>query len=328
LDVLPSQTEHAQVLAEKNANNPLGAKQTFGIMSVSHVRPHVGAYCLHPALKRETLAHMPMLDELKQRIRVGASGYSYDDWVGPFYPKGTSKADFLRYYAAKFSVVEVNATYYRVPPPRTFETMVSKTPRDFVFIVKANQDMTHNLSRETSLYAGFLEAIDPLREAGKFDGILLQFPFAFKNEARNRSHLAFLRESLPGMRLWAEFRHESWAQPPVFEFLRRLELGYCAVDEPELEGLMPGIAAVTTDTGYVRFHGRNAATWWGGGHERYDWDYTAEELGEWSDRIRELAAGTKRTYIFFNNCHRGRAPQSAQILRRILGLPAELDLGF
>ena len=271
---------------------------------------------------------MTMAQELKEKIWIGASGYSYDDWVGPFYPKGTAKADFLEYYASKFPVVEVNATYYRIPPPRTFEAMARKTPPDFLFIVKANQDMTHNLSREKSLYSGYLEAIEPLRDAGKFDGILLQFPFAFKNEARNRSHLAFLRESLSGVRLWAEFRHESWGHQPVLDFLRRLDLGYCAVDEPRIAGLMPGLAAATTDTGYIRFHGRNAATWWGGGHERYDWVYTVGELAEWTDRIREIAAETKRTYIFFNNCHRGRAPKSAQILRRVLGLPAELDLGF
>jgi uncharacterized protein YecE (DUF72 family) len=193
--------------------------------------------------------------------------------------------------------------------------------------------MTHHRSRETSLYETFLSAVEPLREAGKFDGVLLQFPFGFQNDARNRSHLAFLRENLPGMRLWAEFRHESWNRPPVFDFLRKLSLGYCAVDEPGLDGLMPGVAAATTDTAYLRFHGRNAATWWGGGHERYDWDYTAEELSEWMERIRGLVTETERTYVFFNNCYMGRAVKSASILRRLLGLPErpgnpQTDLGL
>jgi uncharacterized protein YecE (DUF72 family) len=264
----------------------------------------------------------------KQKLWIGASGYSYDDWVGSFYPKGTPRTEFLAYYAAKFPVVEVNVTYYRIPPPRTFESMVRRTPDDFRFVVKANQDMTHHLSRETSLYRGYLDSIKPLRESGKFDGVLLQFPFGFQNNSRNRSHLAFLRESLPGMRMWVEFRHQSWCQEPVLDYLRRLSLGYCAVDEPRLPGLVPPVVATTTDTGYVRFHGRNATTWWGGGHERYDWDYSSAELSEWIERLREIATATERTYVFFNNCYMGRAVKSARLLRRLLGLETELDLGF
>ena len=265
---------------------------------------------------------------LESKLRIGASGYSYDDWVGPLYPKGTPKADFIRHYAARFPAVEINATYYRIPPPRSFETMARKTPPGFVFTVKAHETMTHRRSRDPALYATFLESIRPLREAGKFDGVLLQFPFGFRNDRRERDHLAFLREALPGMRLWAEFRHESWCVKPVFEYLKGLSLGFCSVDEPRLPGLMPPVAVATSDAGYVRFHGRNAATWWQGGHERYDWEYSPEELTEWLDRLRQLAAETDRTYVFFNNCYMGRAVKSARILRRLLGLEADLDLGF
>lgn len=261
-------------------------------------------------------------------LRLGLSGYSYDDWTGVFYPKGLAKSDYLRYYASRFRTVELNATYYRIPPVRTFESMAARTPPGFVFIVKANQDMTHARSRERSLYRGYLEAIQPLRDAGKFDGTLLQFPFGFRNDARNRGHLAFLREQLPGMRLWAEFRHESWDRDPVLDYLRRLDVGYCAVDEPALPGLLPPRPAVTSDAGYIRFHGRNAATWWGGGHERYDWEYTVDELSEWLDRIREIATAADRTYLFFNNCYMGRAVNSARLLGRLLGQAPELDLGL
>jgi uncharacterized protein YecE (DUF72 family) len=263
-----------------------------------------------------------------ENLLIGASGYQYDDWIGPFYPKGLPRSDFLRFYATKFPVVEINATYYRIPPPRSFAAMASKVPEGFRFVVKANQDMTHRGSRERSLYRSFRDAIRPLEEAGAFDGVLLQFPWGFRNESRPRAHLSFLRESLPGMRLWAEFRHESWNRDAVFAYLRQLDIGYCAVDEPALPGLMPGRVEATSDTGYVRFHGRNAATWWGGGHERYDWEYTAEELQEWLERIRTLASRTDRTYVFFNNCYMGRAVKSARILQRLMGMETELDLGL
>lgn len=265
---------------------------------------------------------------LEDTLWIGTSGYVFDDWVGPFYPRGLAKTQYLRYYAAQFPVVEINATYYRIPPRRSFETMARRTPSGFLFIAKAHQDMTHKLSRDPALYATYRNAIEPLAIAGKFDGALLQFPFGFQNTAPNRAHLAFLRSALPGMRLWAEFRHASWNQKPIFDYLRRLDLGYCAVDEPDLPGLMPPVAEVTTDTAYVRFHGRNRDTWWGGGHERYNWEYQEQELSEWLERIRTLASQTDRTYVFFNNCYMGRAIKGARLLQRMLGMPGVLELDF
>jgi len=123
------------------------------------------------------------------------------------------------------------------------------------------------------------------------------------------------------MRLWAEFRHESWNRPPVFEYLRRLDLGYCAVDEPELPGLMPGTAAATTDTGYVRFHGRNAKTWnirSEKSSERFDWMYSEAELGEWVEELGRLAREADDVYAMFNNNRDDFAPRSAAILRGLL----------
>ena len=155
---------------------------------------------------------------LERKLCIGASGYSYPDWTGAFYPKGLPQRDFLKYYASQFPVVEVNATYYRIPPPRSFEIMAAKTPPGFMFVVKGHQDMTHRYSRDPSVYASFLEAIQPLETAGKFDGVLLQFPFAFRNDIKERDHLAFLRASLPGMRVWVEFRHESWSKKSVMEY--------------------------------------------------------------------------------------------------------------
>ncbi len=269
-----------------------------------------------------------MSADLQEALWVGTSGYSFEDWVGPFYPKRLKRNEHLAFYATHFPVVEINATYYRIPPRRSFEAMAERTPRGFLFVAKANEEMTHRMSRREELYATYLDAIEPLRLADKFDGVLLQFPFGFRNEPRTRSHLAFLRTALPGMRLWAEFRHESWNRNPVFEYLRRLDIGYCAVDEPRLAGLMPDVSHLTNDTGYVRFHGRNEATWWGGGHERYNWEYSEAELSEWTDRIRSLADQADRTYIFFNNCYMGRAVKSARILRKLLGLETDLELEF
>lgn len=274
-----------------------------------------------------------------RRIFVGTSGYSFADWVGPFYPPGTRPGDYLGFYARHFDTVEVNSTYYRIPAPAAIEQMARKTPPGFRFMVKVNQAMTHEGSLEPSLVGGFRAALEPLKVAGKYEGLLAQFPWRFRRTRENESHLAALRESLAGEPLFVEFRHASWAGPDLAGWLRERRLGYCAVDEPRLEGLMPPVAMVTGDDAYVRFHGRNAANWWGGrsaapagagaraagSGDRYDYDYRADELKEWVQQVKALAEQARRTYLFFNNCHAGQAARSAKLMQELLrqqNLPA------
>lgn len=253
------------------------------------------------------------------RVHVGTSGYSFADWVGPFYPKGTKRGDFLPFYARHFGCVEVNATYYRIPSPRVLSLMERKTPADFRFVVKLNQAMTHEASAEPTLYREFRAVLEPLKDAGKYHGLLAQFPWGFKKSEANKRHLERLREWLPGEPLWVEFRHDSWMHPRLPDWLRERSLGYCAVDEPRLPGLVPPVAHLTTDAGYVRFHGRNERTWWGRtGGDRYDYDYAERELAEWVGKIRALADRAKQTYLFFNNCHAGQAARSARLMEELL----------
>ena len=281
----------------------------------------------------------------ERSIWVGTSGYSFADWVGPFYPPGTKRADFLGYYARHFPCVEVNATYYRIPPPRTLEQMERKTPDGFRFMVKLNQAMTHERSLEGTLVRDFLAAIEPLKAAGKYHGLLAQFPWAFRRDAGSKAHLERLRDSLPDEPLWVEFRHDSWIHPQLPAWLSERQLGYCAVDEPALPGLVPPVTHVTNGVGYVRFHGRNAKHWWGSGSRaaaatapaspperprasreqlRYDHDYSERELTEWLSRVQALAQQAKQTYLFFNNCHAGQAARNAKLMEELLrrsGLP-------
>ena len=285
-------------------------------------------------------------------VFVGTSGYSFADWVGPFYPPGTKSADFLSYYAHEFSCVEVNSTYYGIPEPRVLQRMEQKTPDNFRFIVKLNQAMSHERNLEPALVTRFLEAIQPLKDAGKYHGLLAQFPWAFRRDEGSKSHLERLRDVLPGEPLWIEFRHASWMHPQLPAWLADRSLGYCAVDEPALPGLVPPLTHVTNGIGYVRFHGRNAKHWWGGGAARdattagrvtaagasdpsaigvpakpsparreqlrYDYDYPERELSEWVARVNELARQAKQTYLFFNNCHAGQAARNAKLMEELL----------
>jgi uncharacterized protein YecE (DUF72 family) len=281
----------------------------------------------------------PLRADPGRRVFVGTSGYSFADWVGPFYPPGTRSGDFLAYYARRFPAVEVNATYYRVPPPAAMAAMERKTPPGFRFLVKVNQAMTHERLLDPALVRDFRAALAPLRNAGKLDGLLAQFPWGFRRSGANEEPLSRLRGALEGDPLFVEFRHDSWAGADLADRLRSAGLGFCAVDEPALAGLMPPVARVTAEDAYVRFHGRNARNWWGGAApgaardataparavgDRYDYDYSAGELGEWIGKVRELANQARRTYLFFNNCHAGQAARSAKLMQQLLkqqGLP-------
>ena len=252
-------------------------------------------------------------------ILVGTSGYSFADWVGPFYPPGMKSSDFLHFYSDRFSVVEVNSTYYRIPPPRTLEQMERKTPPGFRFVVKLHQSMTHEAARDPALYRQFLDVLEPIKAVGKYDALLAQFPWGFQRNPANQEHLRILRERLPGEPLFVEFRHRSWITPGLADELRALDLGYCTVDEPALPGLVPPVVLHTATDGYVRFHGRNEANWWGrGGGDRYDYNYSENELREWLKKITQLAEQARRTYLFFNNCHAGQAARNASLMQELL----------
>ena len=252
-------------------------------------------------------------------VRVGTSGYSFPDWVGNFYPKGMKSGEFLSYYAERFPVVEINATYYRIPPPKTLEQMERKTPPGFSFIAKLHQSMTHEATNDAAVYRQFLDCLEPLKAANKYDGLLAQFPWGFKRTPVNEQYLRTLRERFAGEPLFVEFRHSSWITPGLADELRPLDLGYCCVDEPPLTGLVPPVVLKTAEDGYVRFHGRNSATWWGrGGGDRYDYDYRESELREWLKKVTELAEQARRTYLFFNNCHAGQAARNASLMQELL----------
>ncbi|MBD3349365.1 MAG: DUF72 domain-containing protein [Candidatus Eisenbacteria bacterium] len=254
------------------------------------------------------------------RIRLGTSGYSFADWVGTFYPEGTPRNRMLEEYVRHFDVVEINSSYYRIPESRMFARMEEKTPDGFEFVVKLFKGMTHEIEDDATMYRAFAESVLPLKEAGKFGGYLAQFPWGFKNTPEARDHLCELRSRFGDDPVFIEFRHNSWIRPETFDLLRAEGLGYCSVDEPDLKGLVPSLVDATTPVGYVRLHGRNAKNWWGrGGGDRYDYDYSAEELSEWKNKLLTLEEKVQKVYAFFNNCHAGHAARNAELMLELLG---------
>lgn len=253
------------------------------------------------------------------RYRVGTSGYSYDDWKGPFYPRDLPKNRMLEFYAGHFSCSEINATYYAIPGTQVFERLVLKVPDDFDFIVKVNRETTHIRKENETALKALTASILPLREAGCFKGFLAQFPYSFRNTEANRRYLSETRRFCDDLPLFAEFRHQSWNKPALHNFLKSLDIGYVNVDEPELDGLLPAESVVTADTAYIRFHGRNKKKWWDGkGMARYDYNYNEEELRGWLTNISTILKKAYKTYIFFNNHPNGQAVRNAKQMITIL----------
>jgi uncharacterized protein YecE (DUF72 family) len=246
---------------------------------------------------------------------IGTSGYSYPDWRGAFYPSDLRENDFLEYYKRYFPVLEINYTYYKMPSAAQMVRFAKISKGELGFAVKAHQGLTHGDDDPLKM-KDFIGALKPISEIGALRCILLQFPFSFNESESNWTRIARLRDELGDIPGVLEFRHDSWISQETFLKMRRLDLAFCCVDQPALPGLIPSVIEATSSIGYIRFHGRNRARWWD--HEeawqRYDYQYSVQELSGWTRRINQLRSKTGSVFIFFNNHYQGQAVSSAQLL--------------
>jgi uncharacterized protein YecE (DUF72 family) len=249
-------------------------------------------------------------------IYIGTSGFQYDDWVGPYYPEGLPKEDWLSFYAKEFKTLEINFTYYRMPTARGLAGMARKVPTDFLFTVKASQEMTHARAREPQAFDQFKNALKPLLDSHRLGAILAQFPNSFRANDDSLDYLRWLRDQLAGLPVIVELRNKEWLTQETYQFLREQNLGFCSVDEP----YFPRVAEVTSNLAYVRFHGRNYKKWWKHDHawERYDYTYQPEELQEWMPKIETMNGMAEQTFVFANNHYRGQGIDTARQLKMLL----------
>lgn len=260
-------------------------------------------------------------------IKIGTSGYSFKDWVGTFYPENINSGKMLDFYRDHFQVVEINSTYYRIPHPKVFDHITEKVPQNFEFFVKVNRTVTHTHKHSVESMNELLLGIDGIIRSGQMKGFLAQFPFSYKNTEKNIQHLLDIRKSCRAFPLFVEFRHASWLKHDVYDLLSENNIGYVDVDEPPLYNLIPPQTVVTNGIAYVRFHGRNRRTWWDPEEgDRYDYEYSEEELMEWLPFVEKVASKASDTYLFFNNCHMGQAVKNAKMMRDLLKNQLNLDV--
>jgi uncharacterized protein YecE (DUF72 family) len=296
------------------------------------------------------------------RLRVGVAGWTDVTLTAPgvFYPAGATTAeDRLRYYAEQFSVVEVDATYYSLPTRGMAAAWAARTPPGFVFDVKANGLMTGHgaevrrlpdwlrralprafaptgrlYGRELpaelidEVWRRFLEALDPVRSAGKLGAILLQYPRWFTPSKEAAAELRRARERLGDDLGAVEFRHRDWwtdrVAPRTLALLRDLGLAHVVVDGPQgMESSVPPIVTTTSPSLAVfRLHGRRRETWEARNDpatERYRYLYDEDELAEHLRRILELSeAKVQALHVILNNCHGNYAVTNAAELRVLM----------
>ena len=247
---------------------------------------------------------MPAVSEL----RVGCSGWDYDDWRPSVYPESQPKRRRLAIYAEQFDTVEVNATFYRLATAQSVQRWIAETPAPFRFAVKASRYLTH-VRRLKDLDRGFRRfyaPLAPLIDAGRLGPVLWQLPETF---TRDDDTLARWLEALPQGLHTIEFRHPSWFDQPVYDLLSAHRVALCIGDHPQ-RPFQTDVA--TTDWRYIRFHY---------GSRGRAGNYSQTELDAWAARIDEWRRDGD-VWAYFNNDWRGFAPANARDLLKRLR-PAE-----
>ncbi|HEY3122797.1 MAG TPA: DUF72 domain-containing protein [Thermoanaerobaculia bacterium] len=258
-------------------------------------------------------------------MRVGTAGWMYKDWEGIVYPPARRGFDRLGFMASLFDTDEINSTFYRIPPAsmaRDWARRVAHNPR-FLFTAKLYRAFTHDRNATRGDEKAVREAMDALADAGRLGCLLVQVPMSFRATEENRTLLEKIFERFGIFPLAAEFRHFSWNTPETLRFLEERKVGFVNIDQPRLKGNLPATSHVIGPIAYYRFHGRNAAKWFGpntSNEERYNYLYSERELDPWVERIREACERRPDTNSFaiMNNHFRGQAVANALQLQQML----------
>ncbi len=275
----------------------------------------------------------------------GTAGWSYEDWVGPFYPvnppKGFSR---LSFYSGFFDCVEVNSTFYRHFSPAVAEKWLREVESNdrFVFLVKLYRSFTHGRAdevHETSAGKAVVsEFLAPFAESQRLGGLLVQFSEYFRDTPMARDRISSIIDGFAGIKLFLELRHSSWYTDKASKFIADRHAEVIAIDQPGLEGMVGLGPAILGEVGYFRLHGRNQEAWElgrkslaqkrsargsfdlnePGRNERYNYLYSGPELDEIEAKIRKAGERCNRIYVVANNHPMGKAVANAlELIRRL-----------
>ena len=228
-------------------------------------------------------------------LRAGTSGYSYKEWKGKFYPEKLAATKMLNYYGEHFGTVEINYTFRAIPTVPLLEKWVGNVPKDFQFVLKAPQAITHHkkLVNCEDIVSNFFEIAATMKKS--LGPVLFQLPETFRKDADRLRN--FLKMIPARRRVAFEFRSESWFDEEIYQMLRDHQAAFCVADADN-DLAVPFIA--TTDWGFMRLRRT---------------DYTDAELKKWLKRFRD--ENWKDVYVFFRHEDDANGPRLAQRLMEL-----------
>jgi uncharacterized protein YecE (DUF72 family) len=250
-------------------------------------------------------------------IRIGTQGWNYDAWVGPFYPTGTRAADFLTVYARAFGTVEVDSTFYAIPPAKTLRAWAERTPPGFKFALKMPQEITHErrLRPVDDTLELFFERARELED--RLGAVLVQLGPDF-GPAELPALAKFLPRLPTDVRVAVEFRQRGWITDGVLALLAEHDVALALTDGRWIprRQMLALAERPTASFGYVR--------WMGPDRDIVDYSRIqvdrSRELEAWAQALATLAAHvTAGIYGYVNNHFAGHSPSSARDLQRLLG---------
>jgi uncharacterized protein YecE (DUF72 family) len=238
-----------------------------------------------------------------RQVHIGTSGWYYPDWRGNFYPEDLAKSRWFARYAAHFSTVELNSTFYHLPRAELFHAWAERAPAGFLYAVKAPRDLTHRHDADPQHLVETLAG--GARELGEHLGpILYQFPpWVVRDVAGLRRFVGWLPAGFDHV---VEFRHASWYEEEVRQVLAEAGVGFCIHDM--YASASPGW--VTGRVAYLRLHGPS--------RRKYVGRYGTVRLRRLADQLRQLAEPGREVYVFFNNTTAGAGAADALELQELL----------
>lgn len=234
-------------------------------------------------------------------LYIGTSGFSYDDWIGEFYPDNLERKDWLRFYAKHFNTTELNVTFYRTPFDAMFKSWYSRTPENFLFSVKGSRFITHTkrLQNVDDSVDYFFSRANLLKE--KLGVVLWQFPPGLKKDVKKFLNFLKILKKYKNILHTFEFRNRFWAESDIIKMLKESGHTVCISDFHRFEtDYIPGFEFY-----YIRRHGPKRAGLYAGCYRR-------DELKKDAELIKKLKK--KDVFVYFNNDVAGHALKNAQEL--------------
>lgn len=256
------------------------------------------------------------------RIRIGCQGWNYPDWItkagdeSVFYPRGTKANGMLEFYSQIFETIEVDSSFYAIPPTSTLENWYQKTPDNFIFSLKLPQEISHNRALDESSYEileEFCERVKILKE--KLGIVLIQLAPQFEGSKENAQNLRKFLAQLPKeIRFAVEFRNRDWMIEWTFQELRKNSVALCFVEGSWIarELMFGAMKNLTADFTYTRFMGERDLTKFSGVVRPQD-----ANLQIWQSELEQLQFTSN--FIYFSNFYEGFAPESTQKLQQLFG---------